>query len=49
MKIVDAKREGNEITAILEDGREVALTAEYIAEHKPQLGDEYIEEVSETE
>lgn len=42
MLITDFKRnEANEVVAIVDD-KEFVLSAEYIAEHKPQIGDEYI-------
>lgn len=46
MKFVDFTRDGDVVTGILEDTREVVLSWEYIEKHKPQIGDEY-EEVSE--
>lgn len=43
MKIADFKRdELNNVVAIGEDGAEVVLTSEYVAEHKPQVGDELV-------
>lgn len=48
MKIVDFKRdEAQNVVAILESGTEVVLASEYIAANKPQVGDEYAEEVKE--
>lgn len=42
MKIIDAKRDDlNAIIFVLEGDVEVSPTAEYIAKHKPQIGDEY--------
>lgn len=50
MKINEFTRVGDVITAILEDGREVVLDWGYIADKKPQVGDEYQEpEVQETQ
>jgi hypothetical protein len=49
MKIVDFQRTERDITAVLEDGREVALTWDYIAANKPQVGDEYAEAETTTE
>ena len=45
MKIVDFKRdENNAVVAILDDDSEKVLSAEYVAQHKPQIGDELVEE-----
>ena len=45
MKIVDFKRdENNCVVAILDDDSEKALSAEYVAQNKPQIGDEIIED-----
>jgi len=44
MKITDFERgESNEIIAVLEDGSKVVLSFDYVAEHKPQIGDEVVE------
>lgn len=45
MKIVDFKRdENNQIIVTLDDDSEKMISAEYVAQHKPQVGDELIEE-----
>lgn len=45
MKIVDFKRdEENRIIVVLDDDSEKVLSFEYVAEHKPQVGHELIEE-----
>ena len=45
MKIEDFKRdENNAIVAIMEDGSEKTLSFDYVAQNKPQVGDELIEE-----
>jgi hypothetical protein len=45
MKIVDFKRdEENRIIVVLDDESEKVLSFEYVAQHKPQVGDELIEE-----
>lgn len=45
MKIVDFKRdEKNQVVAILDDDSEQVLSSEYVAQNKPQIGDELIEE-----
>lgn len=42
MLITDFKRnEANEVVAIVDD-KEFVLSAAYVAEHKPQIGDELI-------
>lgn len=42
MKIIDCKRgENQEVIAILEDNSEVTLSWEYVAEKKPQIGDDF--------
>jgi hypothetical protein len=41
MKIVGFERdESNNIVAILEDGQAKTLSFDYVAENKPQVGDE---------
>ena len=48
MKIEDFKRdENNAIVAIMEDGSEKTLSFDYVAQNKPQVGDEIIEEPAE--
>lgn len=48
MKIEDFKRdENNSIVAIMEDGSEKTLSFDYVAQNKPQVGDELIEESAE--
>lgn len=48
MKIVDASRnEKNEVIFVLEDGKSVFPTEQYIADKKPQLGDDYEVETPE--
>ena len=48
MKIVGFERDAdNNIVVTLEDGESKILSFEYVAEHKPQVGDELIEEASE--
>lgn len=45
MKIVDFKRDAeNRIVVVLDDDSEQVLSFEYVAQHKPQIGDELIEE-----
>lgn len=45
MKIVDFKRDAeNRIVVVLDDDSEQVLSFEYVAQHKPQVGDELIEE-----
>ena len=45
MKIVDFKRdENNAVIAVMEDGSEKTLSFDYVAQNKPQVGDELIEE-----
>ena len=45
MKIIDFKRdENNQIIVTLDDDSERMISAEYVAQHKPQVGDELIEE-----
>jgi hypothetical protein len=45
MKIVDFKRdEQNQIIVVLDDDSEKVLSFDYVAQHKPQVGDELIEE-----
>lgn len=42
MKIVDFKRdEANNIFVVAADGTEIQLDLDYVAKHKPQVGDEY--------
>lgn len=48
MKIVDAKRnEENQIVFVLEDGSEVTPSEQYIQDNKPQIDDEFVEEVAQ--
>lgn len=48
MKIVDFKRdENNAVVAILEDDSEKTLSSDYVAQNKPQIGDEIIEDPAE--
>lgn len=48
MKIVDFKRdENNVVIAVLDDDSEKALSSDYVAQNKPQIGDELIEEPTE--
>ena len=50
MKITAASRnENNEIIFVLEDGTSVHPSAEYIADKKPQIGDDYEVETQPTE
>lgn len=45
MKIVDFKRDAtNAVVAILDDDSEKVLSSEYVAQNKPQIGDELIED-----
>ena len=45
MKIVDFKRdENNAVVAILDDDSEKTLSSDYVAQNKPQVGDELIED-----
>jgi hypothetical protein len=50
MKIADFKRDAeNKIIALDAEGNETPLDFGYVAEHKPQIGDDYptVEETSE--
>ena len=50
MKIVDFKRDAeNNIFVVAADGTEIQLDLDYVAKHKPQVGDEYpvVEAVAE--
>lgn len=48
MKIVDAKRnEENQVVFVLEDGSEVTPSEQYIQDNKPQIDDEFVEEVAQ--
>lgn len=43
MKIANFRRdEFNNVVAIDEDGIEIVLTSAYVAEHKPQVGDDLV-------
>ena len=42
MKIVDFKRDdAGSIFVVAADGTEIQLDLDYVAKHKPQVGDEY--------
>ena len=50
MKITEFERgENNEIIAVLEDGSKVVLSFHYVAQHKPQVGDEIVEHDSQND
>jgi hypothetical protein len=45
MKITEFERgENNEIIAVLEDGSKQILSFDYVAQHRPQVGDEIVVE-----
>jgi hypothetical protein len=50
MKITEFERgENNEIIAVLEDGSKQILSFDYVAQHKPQIGDEIVEHDSQND
>lgn len=50
MKITEFERgENNEIIAVLEDGSKQILSFDYVAQHRPQVGDEIVEDDSKND